>query len=433
MSSVAFERFNRSAESKLTSKEIEELNQPAAVHHFVNNEGNAAIVRVQHRIGEDGSGGGLKMLEMEPGKTIDEALASAFTKAAALATAMENKASVINLTLPNGIGEDVGGAKGVAYVPAGTLGSREQRDAILSEYVQTQAAKGVLGVKIDRHAPDMNTGPEDMNVMGRTLEEVTQDKMAIAAFSGKSIEHGGLRGREIATSQGMVYTLQKHLETLGLNPRSTTVAVQGAGNVGYHFARLASEYLGVKIVGISDKDKAIMADANAPILVDETITFANRGIHTWNEELHQRHNNPDDLLGMPVDVLVFAAAPNTVTEEKSNKEQLKAKIHLYGSNNPVDSEGIDYYLKNGVSILPDILSNAGGFAASNMEYNQNINGVTWEEGMVLGALKKIMHDAYDRVLSEARDPRNMVDPAFDVAVKVRHNRYKSELLVPSQG
>jgi glutamate dehydrogenase len=430
------DRIQRNARNILNEDEIARLEEPAEVHEYVaeSSLGSVTVARTQHRTGLDGSGGGLKRVEIAPGSlSVPEMIARNRQHSLGLGTLMTLKGNLIVLNLPGGYGNDFGGAKGEMYIPAGL--SDEEKDEILRGYVATQYMKGALGVGIDRHAPDMNTGPHDMDVMAQTLVNLTGDEKARAAFSGKSIEVGGLEGRDIATGQGMVYTLGRHLEAIGRNPEGMTVVVQGAGNVGKHFAQLAQEQLGVRIVGISDKDKAIVAGTGDALDFSE-VQFADKGIGSWNEDRYKELDTPDDLLEADVDILVFAAAPDVVTEKRGNKERIRASIILQGANNPMDSQAIDYYVASGKIVIADILANAGGFVASNYEYNQAMTGDKWTEAMVLSALKRVMDEAHDRVYAEAVEmgnARNMVDAAFTTAIKRQYERdHQSGLLVPAR-
>lgn len=421
------ERIARNAEAIFTPEETKGLYGPAAMHEYMaeTEAGTVIATRTQHRMGRDGSGGGFKIVEAAPGMTLKEMRQQSRAQALGLATLMTLKGDLLDLhgMLPGGVGEDFGGAKGVMYVPAGSLASRRVMDPILRDYVVVQAGKGVLGPGIDRHAPDMNTGPIDMAVMARALADLTGDEHAIAAFSGKPPEYGGVEGRDIATGQGLVFTLANHLGALGHDPHETTVAVQGSGNVGYHFARLAMQQLGVKIVGMSDRNRAIVTDARHPLRIDETIRFKDRLISGWDDERHEHLDDPDDMLGIDADVFMFGAMPNVVTQEKRNMEQVKARTLLLGGNNPLDSAAIDYYLADGRSVVADVMGNAGGFMVSNVEYNQGMTKESWVEVLVIKALQRAMDDAYGRVLAEAGgNPLNMVDPAFRVALKRRYER-----------
>lgn len=430
-------RIEKNAAGIFTPEEIEAFEEPEKINEYVAETPAGLVVatRTQHRIGHDGSGGGFKIIGASGGETPEELRKLSREQSLGLATLMTFKGDLVHIKdLPGHYGEDFGGAKGVMYVPESLLKNRDAMDGILRNYVATQMGKNALGLGIDRHAPDMNSGPDDMDVMAKMAVDLTGDLRAEAAFSGKTVLHedvegrlGGLEGREIATGLGMVFTLENHLETLGMNPKETTVAVQGSGNVGYHFARLATERLGVKIVGMSDKDKAVMGTADEPLRIDDTVTFSDRAINGWNDA-HVVSSDPDDLYDMPVDVFVFAAAPDAITEKKGNVDRLKVKkLIIPGANNPMSEKAVDYYLEKGVSVVADVLCNAGGFVASNFEYNQGMTRERWTEKMAIGALKKVMDDAYKNVHAEAKDDINMVDPAFKFALKHRYEREHSGL------
>lgn len=437
MLGAVHERIDRNARTILTDNEIKEFDKPERVNEFALDtpDGLVTAVRTQHRLGKDGSGGGFKIVEVS-GLSSEEMLRQNRAQSLGLATLMTLKGGLIDLDLPGGYGNDFGGAKGVMYVPRGTLPTlenpnRDKIDDILEVYVENQAEERVLGIGIDRHAPDMNTGALDMNTMAKTLREFTQDDSAIAAFSGKSVEKGGLEGREIATAQGLVHMLENHLSVLERDPSETTVAVQGSGNVGYHFARLSAEQLGVKIIGISDQNVAVVGSKDKPLIIDQTVNFENRRIASWNEELHTVSYAPDDLLEINSDVFVFAGPPDVVTKEKGNIDRLKAQIILQGANNPMDTAAMDQYLAEGRAISADIDGNKGGFVTSNFEYNQGMTGDIWTELMVLHALKKVMDDSFAKVLAEADDVRNLVDPAFRVAIKSQFAKDNQGLYVPA--
>lgn len=438
MLGAVHERFDLNAREILTEKEIKEFHEPERVNEFVMDtpEGPVVAVRTQHRRGEDGSGGGFKAVEVS-GLSVQEMIRQGREQSLGLGTLMTFKGDLIHLDLPGGYGNDFGGGKGVMLVPPGTLPtrnnpSRDKINPILTTYVETQASKGVLGIRIDRHAPDMSTGAPDMDIMASTLREFTGDDKAVAAFSGKSVEKGGLEGREIATAQGLVHMLENHLRVLGRDSKETTVAVQGSGNVGGHFARLATEQLGVKIVGISDEKIAVVGSKDKPLVMGQTVTLEDRRIASWNEELHTVSDKPDDLLEVDSDVFVFAGPPDVVTEKKGNIGRLKARIILQGANNPMDAAAMNQYLAEGRAISADIDGNKGGFVTSNFEYNQGMTGITWTEADVLSALKKVMDDAFEKVLAEADDIRNLVDPAFKAAIKSRYAKDHAGLYVPSR-
>lgn len=428
----AVQRLKRNAETLFTETEIKALGEADQVNIYKTDEG--IITRAQHRKGLDGTGGGFKLLEIKPGQTVDQLEPLAVEQATGLSVLMSAKGELANLDgRLYGVGEHVGGAKAVGYVSPEIFRSRELRDRFLARYAITQAEKGLLGVGIDRHAPDMNTGDGDMDAMARALVDFYDgDELHLAAFSGKSMNMGGLEIRDMATGYGLMLTLENHLEVLGMDPKTTTIAVQGgAGNVGYNFAKQVQERLGAKIVGVSDHVRSVMAMPGDELRLDDTVTFGDKIIHDYDRQ-HAQQYQPDDLLGMEVDVLVLAAAPDMITKARDNARHIKAPIILQGANSPMDNAAIDYLLREGKSIVSDLQGNVGGFVASNMEYSQGVRRQKWERKLATQTLRGIMNEAYVDVLHEANgNPMNLVDPAYTAALKSFHETY-SGLLIPTR-
>jgi len=144
----------------------------------------------------------------------------------ALSILMTLKCALINIPF--------GGAKGGVIINPCKLSYREL------EELSRRYVKGIfpwIGPKIDIPAPDINTNPQ---VMAWMMDEYSRlkGKKTLAAFTGKPEKLGGLEGREEATGYGGVVILKKLGELVGFKPETTTLAIQGFGNVGYNFAKL---------------------------------------------------------------------------------------------------------------------------------------------------------------------------------------------------
>jgi glutamate dehydrogenase (NAD(P)+) len=65
---------------------------------------------------------------------------------------------------------------------------------------------------------------------------------------------------------------------------------------------------------------------------------------------------------------------------------------------PVTTPNADAILRDqGVTILPDILANAGGVTVSYFEWVQGLDAYFWDEKRVQDELQKIMERAFDKV------------------------------------
>ena len=201
-----------------------------------------------------------------------------------------------------------------------------------------------------------------------------------ATFTGKPVQNGGSLGRIQATGFGGVVILKSYAEKNGLTPSKTSVAIQGFGNVGYWFAKLAQKE-GFKIVAISDSSGAII-DANGldvQELKNDKVQYGSLKKAAFQNGWEIKTNQ--DLLTMDVDILVPSALEDVITSE--NMEKIQAKAIIETANGPTTSEAEKYLNKKGVEIIPDILCSAGGVITSYFEWYQNIYSESWSEEKVL--------------------------------------------------
>jgi glutamate dehydrogenase/leucine dehydrogenase len=103
----------------------------------------------------------------------------------------------------------------------------------------------------------------------------------------------------------------------------------------------------------------------------------------------------EELLELDVDVLIPAALENAVTSQ--NAARVKAPIIAEAANGPVTPEADEVLFKNGQTVIPDILANAGGVVVSYYEWVQNRNGDHWSEEQVDERLQRWMKAAFDNV------------------------------------
>lgn len=300
----------------------------------------------------------------------------------ALATLMSLKCAVAGIPY--------GGAKGGVVVDPTTLTKDELKNL---SYEYAKFVSKMIGPWKDVPAPDVNTDGQIMSWMLEAYEKAIGEQ-APATFTGKPIELGGSPGRTEATGRGGVSVLLAYCKEKKINPRSSSVAVQGFGNVGFYFAKFARE-AGFKVVAVSDSSGAIYdakgVDPNELLVLKEK--YGSYAEISKKEKKKLLTN--DELLSLPVTFLVPAALENAITEK--NVESIKARVVFEMANGPTSAEADEFLFKEKVDVLPDILCNSGGVTVSYFEWVQNLHGYSWTEDRVNKELKNIITKAFNDI------------------------------------
>ena len=281
-----------------------------------------------------------------------------------------------------------GGAKGGV-----TCNPREMSTGEIERLMRayTQAMSDVFGPDQDIPAPDMGTGPREMAWL---MDQYSRNKgMTVSAVvTGKPLVMGGSLGRTEATGRGVMVTALAAMEKLKINPYKATCAVQGFGNVGSWAARLLEER-GLKILAISDLNGAYYNENGIDIVKAIAHRDVNKGSLDTFEAIQKISN--EALLTLPVDLLVPAATEDVITS--SNAKKIQAKLIVEGANGPTSSKADSIIYEKGISVVPDILANAGGVTVSYFEWVQNRLGYKWTAERVNRRSDRIMKDAFENV------------------------------------
>ena len=320
----------------------------------------------------------------------------------ALATLMSIKCAVAGLPY--------GGGKGGIVVEPKKLSKTELER--LSRAFANRIAH-VIGEDVDVPAPDVNTTPEIMSWMIDEYQKIIGYKSP-ATFTGKPVSMGGSLGRTEATGRGGLFVLLSLLGKLKKKAKGTTVAVQGFGNVGYYFAKLATE-VGFKVVAISDSRSGVY-DKNGIDLDKALKNKKEKGTVAYTKAISN-----EELLELDVDVLVPAALENMVNDK--NMAKIKAEIIVEMANGPLTQEAYEYLAKKGKIIVPDVLANSGGVTVSYLEWVQGKAGFYWSEKEVNDKLKVMMEKAFEAIWKKSNPPAGrekkmpLKQAAFEVAIE----------------
>lgn len=297
----------------------------------------------------------------------------------ALSAWMALKCGLVNIPL--------GGSKGGIIVDPKKL-SKNELEQLSRGYIQ--AIYKYLGKDEDIPALDVYTDSQIMAWMLDEYEKLT-GRHEPGMITGKPISLGGSQGRDIATAQGAFYIILQAGKIFNLDPKKTTVAIQGAGNAGSNIAKLLNKK-GFKIVAMSDSKGCVYNEKGLNI----------SQLLNYKKKTGQLSGFPKakvikkDILTLPVDLLIPAALENAITEK--NARRVKAKLIAEVANGPIVPEADKILARKNIEVLPDILVNAGGVIVSYFEQVQNAMNFYWKKEEVLAKLKDTIITAFQEIL-----------------------------------
>ena len=252
-----------------------------------------------------------------------------------------------------------------------------------------------LGPEVDVPAPDVNTNAQIMAWMVDEYSKLVW-KWTPWAFTWKPLSLWWSKWRDIATSLGWLYVLEKYLEMIWDKIVWKTVAIQWAWNAGLNFAKLIVEK-GAKVIAISDSRWGIISWDGIDINLIEKLKKDKKSvIDSGYEKITNK-----ELLQLDVDILVSAALENQITVD--NADNIKAKIILELANWPTTPEADEILFKKGIVVLPDILANAWGVTVSYFEQVQSNMNYWWPEREIYERLGSIMKSSTEEVVNLAKD------------------------------
>jgi glutamate dehydrogenase (NAD(P)+) len=277
-----------------------------------------------------------------------------------------------------------GGAKGGIAVDPTSM-SQTELQRMTRRY--TNGIAHVIGPYRDIPAPDMNTNAQTMAWFMDAYS--AREGYTPAIVTGKPLSLGGQPGREPATGRGCIYILEAYAEEHGLDLVGLPVIIQGFGNVGSWAAREAAER-GCRIVGVSDRFGGIYHEKGLDVA--DLITLASSGGKVADYAGDHEEISNEELLVSPCDVLIPAALDEQIHED--NAGQIQASLVIEAANYPTTPNADKILFDRGVTVVPDILANAGGVTGSYFEWTRNIQQMPWTEDRFNDALRDYMVRAY---------------------------------------
>ncbi|MCB9811885.1 Glu/Leu/Phe/Val dehydrogenase [Candidatus Nomurabacteria bacterium] len=332
----------------------------------------------------------------------------------ALAAAMAIKCAVIDVPL--------GGAKGGVVIDPKQYSAKDL-EVIARAYVKEFVPH--LGVDKDIPAPDVYTNATIMSWMLDEYESLVGHKEP-GMITGKPLALGGSYGRDSATAQGGVHVLLQLLALKQKHHERQRVAIQGFGNAGATLAKLLYD-AGFIIVAVSDSQGTLYAKGGLdPHIIDAVKTdkgsvsslYCTAGV--CDTEQMQKDGavalSPDDIFSVEADIFVPAALDNVLTPETIQK--LQAGVILELANNPTTPEADKQLFEQGVTVIPDVLANAGGVTVSYFEWVQNRQQLYWTKEEVAMRLQEKMETAFAAVHQKALEKDiSLREAAYQIGVE----------------
>ena len=306
----------------------------------------------------------------------------------ALAAIMTMKCALVHLPY--------GGAKGGVKVDPTTYSANELR-RLTRRF--TSALGTNIGPEYDIPAPDVGTNSQLMAWIADTYMNLHEPHRRLdgqSVVTGKPLAFGGTHGREKATGQGLVYVLEDILPELGFGIDKVSFSLIGYGNVGSWTGRLMAER-GATLHTVLDHTGAILNTTGIDTMKLADHVRQTGGVTGFSEA---DAISEDEFYSHSVDLFIPAALEGMIDYDRARK--LKCRLLVEAGNSPLTPTAENYLLAAGLPILPAILCNAGGVTVSYFEWKQNRQAEVWDLEHVDNQLKKLMHQATERVKSYAK-------------------------------
>lgn len=287
----------------------------------------------------------------------------------------------------------------VAGIPAGGgKGGIKADPSKLSEGEYERLIRGFMrhlspkGAHIDIPGADIGT---DTRAMAWMLDEY--ERMAgyhsPAAVTDKPFDLGGSRGGFEATGWGVTTCAQRAAEELGL--AGGRVVIQGFGQVGTVAARALRE-AGYKVIAVSDIYGAVTNKdgLDIPAIIKHVADTGKVVGFSGAQAIDSAA-----MLEMDCDILIPAAVQDVITE--TNAGRIAAKLIVEAANAPTSPAADEILLKQGKSIVPDVVGNCGGAIVGDFERTQGLSNDYWSLDKVREKLRERILAAYGEAQAKA--------------------------------
>ncbi len=359
----------------------------------------------------------------------------------ALAALMSYKCALVDIPF--------GGSKGALIINPKNFKSNEL-EKITRRFAQELIKRDLINPSQNVPAPDMGTGEREMSWIADEYRKLNPvDINGFACVTGKPVNKHGIRGRVEATGRGVQFAVReffrhnkdKKIAKIEGELEGKTIIVQGLGNVGYHASKFLSEEDGAKVIGVIERDGAVLDKNGIDIHKLKKHIVKIGGVKGYKGYT----KNGIAILSYKCDILIPAALEGVIN--KANAKSIKAKVIVEAANGPITYEA-DKILRNNKVIIPDLYANAGGVTVSYFEWVKNLARIRFgrlhkreEENKIekiLLALEKVtnssLNSSYRSKLLKGSDEIDLVRSGLDdtmrqAYIEMSHKWHSSKKII----
>lgn len=328
--------------------------------------------RVQHNLTRGPGKGGVRF---HPDVNLDEVMA--------LSAWMTIKCAALNLPF--------GGAKGGVRVDPSQLSKREL-ERLTRRY--TAEINLIIGPQKDIPAPDVGTNPQIMAWMMDTFS-MNSGSTITGVVTGKPVHLGGSLGRSKATGRGVFISGREVAQQIGLDLKDARVCVQGFGNVGSEAALLFQEN-GSKVICVQDHSATLYQEEG--IDIKKLLEYSNAH-HKIQGFSASDEISASAFWSIPAEVFIPAALEGVINTQVA--QNIQAKMILEGANGPTLTEADEILSERHITVVPDVICNAGGVTVSYFEWVQDLASYFWTEEEINQRMDASMKNAVQDVWQKA--------------------------------
>lgn len=284
-----------------------------------------------------------------------------------------------------------GGAKGGVRVDPSALSEREL-ERLTRRY--TAEIHNIIGPQKDIPAPDVGTNAQVMAWMMDTYS-MNVGSTVTGVVTGKPVHLGGSLGRSKATGRGVFITGIEIAQKIQLDIAQAKVCVQGFGNVGGEAASLFAQ-AGAKVICIQDHSATLYQAEGIDIAALQRYQLKHGKIQGYSvqDEIENKR-----FWQITADIFIPAALENVITADIA--ATIQTRLILEGSNGPTLTVADDILAKRNITLVPDVICNAGGVTVSYFEWVQDLASFFWTEEEINQRMDRIMRHAIHTVWDKA--------------------------------